>query len=225
MGLNASKAAALANNNPPQAHLLGIPKELLNQIIIRAIPSPSYRIGRGFQVVALPPTPALARTCKTLEAIVLPMYYGQDTMALTFASATMATAWLWQNSHEEVREKEVRSITFPMIPRVGHRVRLNCKFSTFLRDGTDELGVMLTGPMGWRALCGRCVDRIGTKTKEINEWYGSLRDPDFTAGEKLLVFALWVSEVEKEYQNNRTDSFVGCYICGSRESLYFDALL
>lgn len=79
----------------PQAHLLGIPKELLNSIVELVVVSPEpirvrfiscegcaneyYEVKCPHPIKVDSNPPALATVCKALASTVLPIYYGQNT--------------------------------------------------------------------------------------------------------------------------------------------------
>ena len=91
---------------PPRASLLGLPAELLNSIVELTVvkdpdegpiiadvyfkPLEGRNNRHAFRCSK--PSPGLARTCTVLEAIALPMYYGQNTFS--FRSCTHACRWL-----------------------------------------------------------------------------------------------------------------------------------
>lgn len=91
---------------PPTATLLGLPVELLNYIITLAVPAEepkpdlqTFLLQQRQKASIEPkgtfnayPTPALAGTCTTLEAIVLPIYFGQNPSI--FCSPELAYDWL-----------------------------------------------------------------------------------------------------------------------------------
>jgi hypothetical protein len=125
---SASSLSTTTNTDaqPPRASLLGLPKELLNYIITLAViedpdadqtallskqlteseAGPLYE-ARSFR------SPALARSCTELDAIVRPIYYGQNTFA--FCSASVAHAWLRRERRKQ-SEAPVRRIRIGVLP-------------------------------------------------------------------------------------------------------------
>jgi hypothetical protein len=88
-----------ADTQPAKASLLGLPKKLLNYIITLAVVGEpdddqiTLMSKQRLETSVGPPgkirayrSPALARTCTELEAIVLPIYYGQNVFAFCNAS-------------------------------------------------------------------------------------------------------------------------------------------
>lgn len=81
-----------------QSHLLVLPAELLNLIIMLAVVKDDKitRIhttkARQHDLYEHDPKAALAHTCAQLRAIALPIYYGQNTFA--FKSPNDSVAWL-----------------------------------------------------------------------------------------------------------------------------------
>lgn len=81
------------NAQPPEASLLGLPKELLHYIVeLAVVKDPDEgptkadvefrRLKARRHLFRCPtPSPALGRTCKVLEAIVLPINYSQNIFA------------------------------------------------------------------------------------------------------------------------------------------------
>lgn len=110
------------NTQPPEASLLGLPKELLNYIIELAVVKrpgegpteskvDSKRLKSSRQLSGYHmPTPALGRTCKVLEAIVLPVYWGQHNFV--FHSPSQALRWLSmkrrRNGMAMIRQVKIR---------------------------------------------------------------------------------------------------------------------
>ena len=104
--LPTSQAVALAERRAvvdceaqqSQAHLLALPAELFDLIIMLAVVKHDKitRIyttkSRQHDLYEHDPKSALANTCARLRAIALPIYYGQNTFA--FKSPNDAVAWL-----------------------------------------------------------------------------------------------------------------------------------
>lgn len=194
--------AVTTETQAPKASLLGLPKELLNYVITLAVvddpdadqtallleqqQKDGYgHFGRKGKVLAFP-SPALARTCTELEAIVLPTYYGQNTFH--FCSMKVASYWLYQerrrNSVASVRHIRVHfgvTATLDKDPALERRV-----LDMYLEDNSQAL-VMSTSSSFYVGLCKWCQREFTAKVQRINN-----RGSDFDSGEvKLAVLACY----------------------------------
>jgi hypothetical protein len=187
---------------PPKASLLGLPKELLNYIIaLVVVEDPDAGlytllleqlldtrfVPRG-QIRAFR-TPALARTCTALEAIVLPVYYGQNTF--TFCSARHAYHWLHQmrRGQGETSVRQIR-VYFEQYSSRALGLGPDCKrepLGVYLKDSTDKLAVTVVSPFVVGA-CRKCRNNLLNTIEMINgRPYG--RYP--RTGESGLATLIW----------------------------------
>lgn len=192
----ANLALASASNidtQPPRASLLGLPKELLNYIIILAIDEDpdtdptallmAQRNNKGLRQdgrVNAFPSPALARTCTTLEAIVLPIYYGQRTFH--FCSMNLAVEWL----NQERRMKSVASVRQVRV-HFGVPFKLKKKsnwkrksLDMFLETNSQVLALSKESRF-YTELCEDCQRESLAKVQRINDL-----DSQFHSGEDKL---------------------------------------
>jgi len=111
------------------------------------------------------PSPALARTCTALEAIVLPVYYGQNTF--DFRSASVAFYWLSQK-RRYWREASVRRIRihFPFdIP--GKEAWRREELEVYLEEGTNTLAASVESPF-YASTCKECWRALLTAIENEN---------------------------------------------------------
>lgn len=194
------------NAQPPEASLLGLPKELLNYIVELAVvkdpdEGPTEVKVNSRHVSRCPtPTPALGRTCKVLEAIVLPIYYGQNTFA--FRTSNDACRWLSQrgrrNGMASVRRVKIRFQATGMENGLSPRKDgENLELEIFLRQGSDWLNVAVECSFCARA-CYWCelalvgkIDNINTRTHYYNSGLERLLAllEDLSNGAGLRLFA------------------------------------
>lgn len=178
---SATKTIA-TNVQPPEASLLGLPKELLNYIIELAVLKDSdedpteanveFKQLKGGQRVFRDPTPspALGRTCKILEAIVLPIFYGQNTFA--FRSTDHASCWLSLKRRRWgmalVRRIRIRFAVKGMQGAVSQRKKgENVEVELLLRDKTGKLALAARCSFFARA-CQWCLRVLLGKIRDIN---------------------------------------------------------
>lgn len=228
------------NNGHPQAHLLGIPKELLNKIIIlaTAIPLPLSKDEEKATNDALGiqtnlSSPALARTCSALETAVLSTYYGQNTYS--FKSASEAAAWLQRFRYRQAYETPVRSISFPVATietkhkghdsarslarlqyytKHGHPVTK--RFLMRLEEGSNKLMVFqVVEAARSSSMCRHCFRVINDQVEDINDLCEDSAGADALACEKLLILACWLDDWEKVFTLRGGDEAVAqCRSCG-----------
>jgi hypothetical protein len=186
---SASPSATNTDTQPPRASLLGLPKELLNYIITLAVvddpdADKSALLSKQLTESEAGPlhearslrSPALARSCTELDAIVLPMYYAQNTFA--FCSASVAHAWL----HRERRKQSdapVRRIRIYFDPGLFCTIAYaSLEFS--LEEKTRKLAIPVESAY-CRDMCSACQNALASKMEDING-----RDGDYDYGEKRL---------------------------------------
>lgn len=160
----------------PRASLLGLPKELLNYIIGLAVvkdpeEGPTEAIvelqrlkGSGYILRCETPSPALGRTCRVLESIVLPIYYGQNTFA--FCSHYHTCHWL-SSTRKRRGMSSIRRIRilFDVIGR--HNVERLVEMELFLEDKTDRLALAVGCPFYAQA-CQWCRRILMDRIEDIN---------------------------------------------------------
>lgn len=139
---------------PLEASLLGLPKELLNDIIELAVvarpgegPTKSKVESKQLKTSrhlfdCHKPNPALGRTFKVLEAIVLPIYWGQHIFV--FHSAPLALRWLSMKRRRDgmtlIRHVKIR---FNVKGKENVEHGENLEIHLFLEDGTDRLALAM----------------------------------------------------------------------------------
>lgn len=196
-----------ANTQPPRASLLGLPKELLNHIIILAVVNdpdtdPTARLSKQRPNVRLHgrvrvfSSPALARTCTALEAIVWPIYYGQNTF--DFCSSTVAFQWLSQ-------ERRKRCLAPVRRIRIHYRaMRWELALEVYLEDETNLLAVTVECSY-YVDGCTRCWSRLLSKIEEINDRGLYLEFDDMRLATLAYHLHPWNPDPWTAY---------GCTICG-----------
>lgn len=170
------------NTQPPEASLLGLPKELLNYIIELAVvkrpgegpteskvDSKQLKTSRQLSGYHMP-TPALGRTCKVLEAIVLPIYWGQHNFV--FHSPSQALRWLSmkrrRNGMAMIRQVKIR---FKVKGMENMEDGDNLDVHLVLQDGIDRL--LLAGRCSFCArACQWCQRILLDKIEDINSRTG-----------------------------------------------------
>jgi len=175
--LHSTTSTITTTAQPPEASLLGIPKELLNYIIILTVVEDpdadpvAYLEKHSPGLCILPcdkirsfPLPPLARTCTTLEAIVSPIYYGQSTF--TFRSPSELCFWLSvkRRGYRVALVRRAR-IHFQKPGRGGEHKYRNAGLEVFLEDKTSALAISIEDPFH---ACERCRSSLMSMVDEIN---------------------------------------------------------
>jgi hypothetical protein len=215
--------AVATNTQPPRASLLGLPKELLNQIILLAVIDDSED---GFLIVhtrpigtwedqnccTSPPTPALARTCTVLEKIVLPVYYGQNTFAL--GSPSSAHDWLaGKRRGREVAPVRTVYIHLRVRPQyvgeqsAGPSFRKHSMVRVVCDEKTDMLSISASSAFR-EQLCTSCKHKVA----EFVEWGNKYRGAGFEAPDDVIaLFAFHLCTFIPVLWNED-----GCLLCWQR---------
>lgn len=174
----------LADTQKPQASLLGLPKELLNYIITLAVVEEpdadqiTLMSKQREEISARPPgkirafrSPALARTCTELEAIVLPTFYGQNT----FAVCTTWTAYEWLRRERRRQDQApVRRIRIYFDPGLFNTEEY-ASMVISLEDKAGMMAIRLESAY-YLNMCSACQSILASKVEEINHrdcYYGS----------------------------------------------------
>ena len=189
-----STSASNTDTQPPQACLLGLPKELLNYIITLAVvedpeADPTTLLleqrqrndghAQSGRVEAFS-SPALARTCTTLEATVLPIYYGQHTFH--FCSMNVASQWL----NQERRMKIVASVRRVKVhcgltPKLRKQLKRKRKALDMFLEADSRVLALSKASSFFADLCEDCRWAFRAKVQWNND-----RDSEFRSGEEKL---------------------------------------
>jgi hypothetical protein len=216
---SASTANAVATDpQPAKASLLGLPVELLNYIITLAmlvdVAKPDLHTFLSKQrqkanagpkaKLHLYPWPALARTCTSLEAIVLPIYYGQNTFI--FHSPKLAYRWLSARRRGK-GEATVRRVQlhFGVTRAISEGPAWKqAALEMFLANGTNVLAISEASSF-YVGACIQCQNKLQSEMQRIND-----RGSDFKFGdERLAALADYFDS------RGRVVGFLdGCSICG-----------
>lgn len=198
---------------PPRACLLGLPKELLNYIIILAVVEDpdadpkalllkQYHETKGQIRPHWHPQPALAQTCNALRPTVLPIYYGQN--AFTFYSAEQALSWLLHKRQSVGTVQRIR-VYFEVIRKLDEEPKWKQQaLEMYLEDKSNVLAVSLDSPFCVGS-CEICRSRLVEEIEKING-RGSSSD---NGEERLTALA--------DYFNSEGRVFGfrdGCTVCG-----------
>ena len=206
---------------PPTASLLGLPAELLNYTITLVVlaekSKPDLRtflLAQRQQASIEPkgtfrayPTPALAGTCTSLEAIVLPIYYGRNPPI--FCSPKLAYDWL-STRRKGRSEAAVRRvwIHFEVTRKISEGPGWKqAALEMLLVSKTDALAISETSPFCVGA-CRECQRRLQSEIQQIND-----RASGFKFGhERLAALADYFDT------RGRVLGFPdGCIICGKHQ--------
>lgn len=160
----------------PRASLLGLPKELLNYIITLAVVEEpdadqiTFMLKQREETSVGPPgkipayrSPALARTCTELEAIVLPVYYGQNVFA--FCNAGTAHEWL-RHERRGQDQAPVRQIKIYFDPDLFNTEEY-ASMVISLEDKADMLAIRVESAY-YLNMCNACQSILASKVEEIN---------------------------------------------------------
>lgn len=167
---------------PPTASLLGLPAELLNYIITLTVTAEkskadlrTFLLAQRQQASVKPegtlcayPTPALAGTCTSLEAIVLPIYYGQNPPI--FCSPKLAYDWL-STRRKGRSEATVRQvwIRFEVLRKITEGPGWKqAALEMHLVNKTDALAISETSPF-YVGACRECQRRLQSEIQQIND--------------------------------------------------------
>jgi hypothetical protein len=169
--------ASATDAQPPRASLLGLPTELLNYIVELIVvkdpdegptiadvyfkPLKGNRNRHVFRCSR--PSPGLARTCTFLEAIALPMYYGQNTFS--FRSSIHACRWLSLKRKKGMALIRRVKILFDVTD--GDDEELIVEIELFLEEKTDKLVLDINCSFYTQA-CQRCRRILMNKIEDIN---------------------------------------------------------
>lgn len=158
--------------------LLGLPKELLNHIVeLAVVQNPDEgpveanvefkRLkGRGSRHAfrCETPSPALGRTCRALEAIVLPIYHAQNTFS--FRSHYHASRWLSLTRRRQGLASIRRvKILFDVFGSDDEKTLVEMEL--FLEDETDSLALAVDCSFYAHA-CQKCRRLLMDKIADTN---------------------------------------------------------